>query len=175
LQLPGCLNAPDPHAIISLQVSKLANNKTVATNRKARHDYHIGEVYEAGIALTGTEIKSVRKGMISLRDSFARVENGEVFLYNMNVSPYDAGNRYNHEPRRTRKLLLHKSEIRKLAVKTQEKGLTLIPLRVYLNRGLAKVEIALAKGKRLYDKREDIKKRDLKRQVDRVLKERNQY
>ncbi len=147
----------------------------VATNRKAYHDYHVGETYEAGIALTGTEIKSVRQGMVSLRDSFARVENGEVFLYNMNVSPYDAGNRFNHEPRRTRKLLLHKSEIRKLATKTQEKGFTLIPLKVYLKGGRAKVELALAKGKRLYDKREDIKKRDVMRQVDRVIKDRGQY
>ena len=135
----------------------------------------MGETYEAGIALTGTEIKSVRQGMVSLRDSFARVENGEVFLYDMHVSPYDAGNRYNHEPRRTRKLLLHKSEIRKLATKTQEKGFTLIPLKVYLKGGRAKVELALAKGKRLYDKREDIKKRDVMRQVDRVIKDRGQY
>ena len=135
----------------------------------------MGETYEAGIALTGTEIKSVRQGMVSLRDSFARVENGEVFLYNMNVSAYDAGNRFNHEPRRTRKLLLHKSEIRKLVTKTQEKGFTLIPLKVYLKGGRAKVELALAKGKRLYDKREDIKKRDVMRQVDRVIKDRGQY
>lgn len=153
----------------------MANNKIVATNRKAFHDYHVGETYEAGIALTGTEIKSVRQGMVSLRDSFARVENGEVFLYDMHVSPYDAGNRYNHEPRRTRKLLLHKSEIRRLATKTQEKGFTLIPLKVYLRGGHAKVELALAKGKRLYDKREDIKKRDVMRQVDRVIKDRGQY
>ncbi len=153
----------------------MANNKIVATNRKAYHDYHVGETYEAGIALTGTEIKSVRQGMVSLRDSFARVENGEVFLYNMNVSAYEAGNRFNHEPRRTRKLLLHKSEIRKLATKTQEKGFTLIPLKVYLKGGRAKVELTLAKGKRLYDKREDIKKRDVMRQVDRVIKDRGQY
>ena len=153
----------------------MANNKIVATNRKAYHDYHVGETYEAGIALTGTEIKSVRQGMVSLRDSFARVENGEVFLYNMSVSPYEAGNRFNHEPRRTRKLLLHNSEIRRLSTKTQEKGFTLIPLRVYLKRGRAKVELALAKGKRLYDKREDIKKRDAMRQVDRAIKDRQQY
>ncbi|HOB88718.1 MAG: SsrA-binding protein SmpB [Bacillota bacterium] len=150
-------------------------NKVVATNRKAYHDYHIGETYEAGIVLTGTEIKSVRQGMVSLRDSFARVENGEVFLYNMNVSPYDAGNRFNHEPRRTRKLLLNKSEIRKLATKTQEKGFTLVPLKVYLKNGWAKVELALARGKRLYDKREDIKKRDIRRQVDRAIKDRGSY
>lgn len=150
-------------------------NKVVATNRKAYHDYHIGETYEAGIVLTGTEIKSVRQGMVRLRDSFARVENGEVFLYNMNVSPYDAGNRFNHEPRRTRKLLLNKSEIRKLATKTQEKGFTLVPLKVYLKNGWAKVELALARGKRLYDKREDIKKRDIRRQVDRAIKDRGSY
>ncbi len=153
----------------------MANNKIVATNRKAYHDYHVGETYEAGIALTGTEIKSVRQGMLSLRDSFARVENGEVFLYDMHVSPYEAGNRFNHEPRRTRKLLLHKAEIRKLTTKTQEKGFTLIPLKVYLKGGRAKVELALAKGKRLYDKREDIKRRDVMRQVDRVIKDRGQY
>ena len=153
----------------------MANYKIVATNRKAYHDYHVGETYEAGIALTGTEIKSVRQGRVSLRDSYARVENGEVFLYNMNVSPYEAGNRFNHEPRRTRKLLLHKSEIRKLATKTQEKGFTLIPLKVYLTGGRAKVELALAKGKRLYDKREVIKKRDVMWQVDRVIKDRGQY
>jgi len=150
-------------------------NKVVATNRKAYHDYHIGETYEAGIVLTGTEIKSVRQGMVSLRDSFARVENGEVLLYNMNVGPYDAGNRFNHEPRRTRKLLLNKSEIRKLATTTQEKGFTLVPLKVYLKNGWAKVELALARGKRLYDKREDIKKRDIRRQVDRAIKDRGSH
>ena len=112
--------------------------------------------------------------MLSLRDSFARVEI-QVILYDMHVSPYDAGNRFNHEPRRPRKLLLHKSEIRKLATKTQEKGFTLIPLKVYLIRGRAKVELALAKGKRLYDKREDIKRRDVMRQVDRAMKDRGQY
>jgi SsrA-binding protein len=111
------------------------DTRIVATNRKAFHDYHVGETYEAGIALTGTEIKSIRQGMLSLHDSFARVENGEVCLYDMHVSPYDAGNRFNHEPRRTRKLLLHKAEIRKLATKTQEKGFTLIPLKVYLRGG----------------------------------------
>ena len=153
----------------------MANNRIVSTNRKAYHNYHIGETYEAGIALTGTEIKSVRQGMISLRDSFARVENGEVFLYNMRISPYDAGNRFNHEPQRTRKLLLRKSEIRRLATQTQEKGFTLIPLKVYLKGGLAKIELALAKGKKMYDKREAIKKRDVMRQVDRALKDRGRY
>ncbi|NPV53975.1 MAG: SsrA-binding protein SmpB [Firmicutes bacterium] len=146
--------------------------KVVATNRKAYHDYAIDETYEAGIALTGTEIQSVRQGRVNLKDSFARVENGEVLVYNMHISPYDYGNRFNHEPLRVRKLLLHKDEIRRLLGKTQERGYTLIPLRMYLKRGLAKVEVALAKGKKLYDRREDIAKRDLRREAERALKER---
>lgn len=150
----------------------MSEQKIVATNRKAYHDYHIHETYEAGIALTGTEIQSVRRGMVSLRDSFARVEGGEVLLYNMNISPYEHGNRFNHEPLRTRRLLLHKEEIRRLQGKTQERGFTLVPLKVYLKRGLAKVELALAKGKRLYDKREAIARRDLAREADRAIKER---
>ncbi|HHY32060.1 MAG TPA: SsrA-binding protein SmpB [Firmicutes bacterium] len=150
----------------------MPEHKIVATNRKAYHDYHIHETYEAGIALTGTEIQSVRRGMVSLRDSFARVEGGEVLLYNMNISPYEHGNRFNHEPLRTRKLLLHKEEIRKLQGKTQERGFTLVPLKVYLKRGLAKVELALAKGKKLYDKREAAARRDLAREADRAIKER---
>lgn len=150
----------------------MPEHKIVATNRKAYHDYHIHETYEAGIALTGTEIQSVRRGMVSLRDSFARVEGGEVLLYNMNISPYEHGNRFNHEPLRTRKLLLHKEEIRKLQGKTQERGFTLVPLKVYLKRGLAKVELALAKGKKLYDKREAAARRDLVREADRAIKER---
>jgi len=158
-----------------VQVRDLAENKTVATNRKAYHDYHIDERLEAGIALTGTEIKSVRRGMVSLRDSFARVEQGEVLLYNMNISPYEYGNRFNHEPRRVRRLLLHKAEIRRLAGKTQERGFTLVPLKVYLKRGIAKVELALVKGKKLYDKREDIRKRELEREADRAIKEKARY
>ncbi|MGE5587699.1 MAG: SsrA-binding protein SmpB [Clostridia bacterium] len=150
----------------------MSEQKIVATNRKAYHDYHIHETYEAGIALTGTEIQSVRRGMVSLRDSFARVEDGEVLLYNMNISPYEHGNRFNHEPLRTRRLLLHKEEIRRLQGKTQERGFTLVPLKVYLRRGLAKVELALAKGKKLYDKREAVAKRDLAREADRAIKER---
>lgn len=150
----------------------MSEQKVVATNRKAYHDYHIHETYEAGIALTGTEIQSVRRGMVSLRDSFARVEGGEVLLYNMNISPYEHGNRFNHEPLRTRRLLLHKDEIRRLQGKTQERGFTLVPLKVYLKRGLAKVELALAKGKKLYDKREAIASRDLAREADRAIKER---
>ncbi|MBO8165473.1 MAG: SsrA-binding protein SmpB [Brevibacillus sp.] len=149
-----------------------AGTKTVAQNRKARHDYHIEDVYEAGIALTGTEIKSVRAGRIQLKDSFARVENGEVLLHNVHISPYEQGNRYNHEPERTRKLLLHRNEILKLHGLTREKGYALVPLSVYLKGGWAKVELALAKGKKIYDKREDMKKRDAQREVERALRER---
>lgn len=145
--------------------------KVVATNRKAHHDYFIEEVYEAGIALTGTEIQSVRRGMVNLKDSFAKVENGEVFLYNMHISPYTHGNRFNHDPLRVRKLLLHKVEIRKLTGKTLERGYTLVPLRVYLRRGLAKVELGLAKGKKSYDKRESIAARESRREAERAIKE----
>ncbi|HHY97151.1 MAG TPA: SsrA-binding protein SmpB [Firmicutes bacterium] len=150
------------------------NGKTVATNRKAYHDYFIEETYEAGIALTGTEIQSIRQGRVNLRDSFAKVENGEVMLYNMHISPYDYGNRFNHDPLRIRRLLLHKAEIRKLIGKTQQQGYTLVPLRVYLKRGLAKVELALAKGKRLHDKREDIARKSAMREIERAIKQRAQ-
>jgi SsrA-binding protein len=146
--------------------------KTLAQNRKARHDYHIEAVYEAGIALTGTEIKSVRAGRVQLKDSFARVENGQVMLHNMHISPYDQGNRFNHEPERTRKLLLHRLEILKLVGLTREKGYSLVPLSLYLKGGWAKVELGLAKGKKNYDKREDLKKKDAMREVERALRER---
>ncbi|UFJ39943.1 SsrA-binding protein SmpB [Brevibacillus humidisoli] len=149
-----------------------AGTKTVAQNRKARHDYHIEDVYEAGIALTGTEIKSVRAGRVQLKDSFARVENGQVLLHNVHISPYDQGNRFNHEPERTRKLLLHRNEILKLNALTRERGYALVPLSVYLKGGWAKVELALAKGKKNYDKRESLKKRDAQREVERALRER---
>ncbi|NMB46846.1 MAG: SsrA-binding protein SmpB [Firmicutes bacterium] len=148
--------------------------KIIANNRKAHHDYHIEETYEAGIVLTGTEVKSLRLGRANLRDSYAVVENGELFLYNMHISPYTQGNMFNHEPKRTRKLLMHKREIMRLMGQTQEKGYTLIPLKVYFRRGKAKLELALAKGKRLYDKREAIARRDEKRRIDRILKEQNQ-
>ncbi|CAM5780718.1 MULTISPECIES: SsrA-binding protein SmpB [Brevibacillus] len=146
--------------------------KTLAQNRKARHDYHIEEVYEAGIALTGTEIKSVRAGRIQLKDSFARIQNGELLLYNVHISPYDQGNRFNHEPERTRKLLLHRLEILKLNSLTRERGYSLVPLSIYLKGGWAKVELALVKGKKNYDKREDLKKKDAAREVERALRER---
>ncbi len=147
--------------------------KVVTENRKARHDYYIEESYEAGIALTGTEVKSLRAGRINLKDSYARVDNGELVLHNVHISPYDQGNRFNHDPLRARKLLMHKKEIVRLYSKVREKGLTLIPLRVYFNeRGLVKVELGLAKGKRQYDKRQDIAEKDAKRDMERALKDR---
>ena len=150
--------------------------KIVASNRKATHDYFIVESFEAGIVLQGTEIKSLRSGRANLKDSYAKVEGGEVFLYGMHISPYEFGNRENHEPERTRKLLLNRAEIIRLLGKTREKGLTLVPLRIYINeRGRAKVELALAKGKHTYDKREAIAERDAQRDVERTLREREKY
>lgn len=147
--------------------------KLVANNKKAYHDYFIEETYEAGIVLTGTEIKSVRQGRVSIKESYAKIEKGELILYGMNISPYEQGNRYNVDPLRPRKLLLHKQEIRKLIGYTTMKGLTLVPLRMYINEeGRAKVEIAVARGKKNYDKRDDIAKRDAKRDMDRKMKER---
>ncbi len=144
--------------------------KIIVTNRKARYDYHFMDTWEAGIVLTGTEVKSLRQGKINLTDSFAAVDNGEVYLYNVHVSPYEQGSHFNHEPTRRRKLLLHRSEIRKLIGRVVEKGLTLIPTRVYFKRGRAKVEIALAKGKRDYDRRRTIADRDARRDMERTLK-----
>ncbi len=147
--------------------------KVVAENRRARHDYHIEETFEAGMVLTGTEVKSLRQGKASLQDAYAAVENGELFVYNMHISPYTHGNMFNHEPKRTRKLLMHKREIMRLLGQTREKGYTLVPLKVYFRKGLAKMELALARGKKLYDKREAIARREEKRRIDRMLKERN--
>lgn len=147
--------------------------KNVANNKKARHDYFIDDVYEAGIVLTGTEIKSVRAGKVSIKESYAKIQDGEIVLIGMNISPYEQGNRFNAEPLRTRKLLLHKREIRKLLGLTTQKGLTLVPLRMYINEnGLAKIEIAVARGKKNYDKREDIAKRDADRKMEQALKRR---
>ena len=146
-------------------------NKVFATNRKAYHDYHVLESIEAGVALTGTEIKSVRAGRVNLRDGYARVQDGQVWLYNTHISPYEQGNRYNHESTRPRKLLLHKGEIGRLAGKSQEQGLTLVPLRMYDRRGHAKVELAVVRGKRQYDKREAIAARDAQREADRAVRE----
>lgn len=146
--------------------------KIVAENRKARHDYHIHESYEAGLVLTGTEVKSLRAGKANLKDSYARIEHNEMILHNMHISPYDAGNRFNHEPLRNRKLLMHRREIDKLIGKTQEKGYTLVPLKLYFTHGLAKIQIGVATGKKNYDKRQDMAERDAKREIDRVFRER---
>lgn len=143
--------------------------KVVADNRKARHDYFIDETYEAGIALVGTEVKSIRAGKVSLRDSYADVQNGEIYMQNMHISPYDKGGHYNHDPKRPRKLLMHKREINRLFGQTTQKGYTLIPLRLYFKSGKVKVELALARGKKLYDKRQDIAQRDAQREIDRAL------
>ncbi|MCC7367028.1 MAG: SsrA-binding protein SmpB [Chloroflexi bacterium] len=145
--------------------------RTFASNRRAFYEYEIVDSVEAGIALTGTEIKSVRAGKVNLRDSYARVQNGEVLLYNMHVSPYEQGNIWNHEPLRTRKLLLHRKEIGRLAEQSQAQGLTLVPLRMYAKGGHAKVEIAVARGKKQYDKRVAIAERESKRELDRAVKE----
>lgn len=145
--------------------------KLAANNKKARHDYFIEETLEAGIVLTGTEIKSVREGKVSIKESFARVDNGEVWLYGMNISQYKQGNRFNVDPLRPRKLLLHKKEIRKLIGKVTLQGLTLVPLKIYINhKGLAKVELAVARGKKNYDKRDTMAKRDADRKIDRAVK-----
>lgn len=150
--------------------------KVVANNKKARRDYFFEEMFEAGIALTGTEIKSVRNGGINLRDSFARVEGGEVWVHNLHISPYDKGNRYNADPLRPRKLLLNRREIRRLDEAVSQKGLTLIPARAYINnRGLLKIELAIARGKKLYDKRADIVKRDAERAMERSEKHRERW
>ena len=147
--------------------------KLVANNKKAYHDYFIEEKYEAGIVLHGTEVKSMRMGKCSIKESFIRIENGEVFVYGMHVSPYEKGNIFNKDPLRVKKLLLHKSEINKLAGKIAEKGFTLVPLQVYFRDGRAKVEIGLAKGKKLYDKREAIAKKDMRREHEREFKIKN--
>ncbi|AVD56977.1 SsrA-binding protein SmpB [Heyndrickxia coagulans] len=146
--------------------------KVLAQNKKASHDYFIEETYEAGIVLQGTEIKSIRAGRVNLRDSFARVENGEVFVYGMHISPYEQGNRYNHDPLRPRKILLHKKEIDRLAGMTKEKGYALIPLKIYIKNGYAKVLIGLARGKKNYDKRESLKKKEAAREIERAFKAR---
>lgn len=147
--------------------------KLLSQNKKARHDYFIEDTYECGIALTGTEIKSARQGKINLKDSYAKVKDGQVTVYNMHIAPYEQGNRFNVDSRRPRKLLLHKREIRKLIGYTSQDGLTLVPLRVYLNdRGLAKLELAVARGKKNYDKRDDMAKKDADRKMQQMMKKR---
>jgi SsrA-binding protein len=146
--------------------------KTVATNRKAYHNYHIGDSVEAGIALTGTEIKSVREGKVSLADAYVRPENGELWLLNAHIARYDAGSYMSHEPTRPRKLLLHRKQIDNLVSKVQERGFTLLPLRLYIKDSLAKVEVALGRGKRLYDKRAAIARHETEREIERAIKRR---
>lgn len=146
------------------------DKKVITTNRKAFHDFTIFEKYVAGIVLTGTEIKSVRKNAINLKDSFCKIEDNEIFMYNCHISPYEQGNRYNHKAERTRKLLLTKKEILKMHSKIKKDGYTIIPLEVFIVQGFAKVEIGLAKGKKLHDKRDDIAKKDQQREMDRASK-----
>ena len=146
----------------------MSGKKILATNKKARHDYFIDEVYECGIELKGTEVKSIRQGRINLKEGYASVDNSEVFLKQVHISPYDQGNRFNVDPLRTRKLLLHKAEIRKLIGATTIKGYSLVPMSVYLKNGRVKLELGLAKGKKLYDKRQDLAKKDAMRRIERV-------
>lgn len=155
-----------------MRVRKMAEQsiKVVTENRKAWHDYFIEETYEAGIALTGTEVKSLRAGKSNLKDSYAQVENGEMYLFNMHISPYEQGNRYNVDPVRKRKLLLHKNEINRLFGKVKQQGLALVPLKVYFKRGRIKIELALAKGKKQYDKRDALAAKDAQREVERSMR-----
>lgn len=146
------------------------DRKIITTNRKAYHDFTIFDKFVAGIVLTGTEIKSIRKSAINLKDSFCKIENGEIFLYNCHISPYEQGNRFNHEAERVRKLLLNKKEILKMLGKIKKDGYTIVPLEVFLTHGFAKIEIGLAKGKKVHDKREDIAKKTQKREMDRASK-----
>jgi SsrA-binding protein len=159
-------------ALAQVHSKKDANNKIIASNRRARHEYAIEDVLEAGIALTGTEVKSLREGRASLTDGFAQLYDGEVWLYNVHIPEYTMGTWTNHTPRRTRKLLLHRGEIERLIRKTSEQGLTLVPLSMYFKDGKVKVELALARGKRTYDKRQDLAKRDAAREVERAWRRR---
>lgn len=156
-------------------MAKENGTKLIANNKKAFHDYFIENTYEAGIALKGTEVKSLRMGKCSIKESFLRIENNEVYIYGMHISPYEKGNIFNRDPLRVRKLLLHKDEIRKLQGRITEKGYTLVPIKVYFSKSLVKVEIALAKGKKLYDKRDSIAKKDMRREAEREFKVKNLY
>jgi SsrA-binding protein len=147
------------------------SEKILCLNKKARHDYYIEDTYEAGIALQGTEVKSLRIGKGNLKDSYVLIEEEEAFLHNTHISPYPFGHQFNHDPERVRKLLLHKREIRRLTGKTHERGYTLVPLKIYLKNGKIKIEIGLAKGKTLYDKREDLKRRSADREMEKAMKE----
>ena len=156
-------------------MGKGAGIRMVANNKKAYHEYFIEDKYEAGVSLAGTEVKSLRMGKCSIKESFIRIERGEVFIYGMHISPYEKGNIFNKDPLRVKKLLLHKEEIRKIERKIAEKGMTLVPLQVYFKGSLVKVEIAVARGKKLYDKRQDIAKKDQKREAQRELKDRSRW
>lgn len=149
--------------------------KLIANNKKAFHDYFIEDTFEAGIALAGTEVKSLRMGKCSIKESFIRIENGEVMIYGMHISPYEKGNIFNKDPLRVRKLLMHKYEINKLTGKMKEKGMTLVPLKVYFKGSLVKIEVGLARGKKLYDKRQDIAKKDMRREAEKEFKVKNLY
>ena len=150
----------------------METSRTISVNRKARYQYSVDETVEAGLALTGTEIKSIRAGKVSLAQSYARPERGELWLFHAHIAPYDKGNRYNHEPERPRKLLMHRGEINDLAGKTTAKGFTLVPLRLYIKKGRAKLELGLGRGKKIYDKREAIARRQADRDIERTLKTR---
>ncbi len=151
-------------------MAEKTGQKLIANNKKAYHDYFLDEFYEAGIVLTGTEVKSLRLGKCSVKEAFVRIDNGEITIYQMHISPYEMGNIFNRDPLRPRKLLLHKSEIRKLSGKVTQKGTTIVPVEVYFSKGKAKVKIALARGKKLYDKRADIAAKDMRREVERNYK-----
>ncbi|MFE4705181.1 MULTISPECIES: SsrA-binding protein SmpB [Bacillaceae] len=148
------------------------SGKQLAQNKKAYHDFFIEQTFEAGIVLKGTEIKAIRAARVNLKDAFAKIENGEIYLHNMHVSPYEQGNQFNHDPLRTRKLLLHKKEISKLIGETKETGYTIVPLKMYLKNGFAKILIGLGKGKKQYDKRDDLKKKEAKRDIERAFRDR---
>ncbi|ALN75885.1 MULTISPECIES: SsrA-binding protein SmpB [Staphylococcus] len=152
-------------------MSKKTSKGTLAENRKARHDYNIEDTIEAGIALQGTEIKSIRRGSANLKDSYAQVKGGEIYLHNMHIAPYEEGNRFNHDPRRVRKLLLHKREISKLGDQTREVGYSIVPLKLYLKHGMCKVLLGVARGKKKYDKRQALKEKAVKRDIDRAMKQ----
>ena len=156
-------------------MAKEKGSRLIANNKKAYHDYFILDTYEAGIALAGTEVKSLRMGKCSIKESFVDIDNGEVFIHQMHISPYEKGNIFNKDPLRIRKLLLHRYEINKIEAKLKEKGLTLVPLKVYFKDSLVKVEIGMARGKKLYDKRQDIAKKDQRREAEREFKVKNLY
>ncbi len=156
-------------------MAKKQGTKLIANNKKAYHDYFIEDTFETGIALAGTEVKSLRQGKCSIKEAYVKIDRGEVFVYGMHISPYEKGNIFNKDPLRTRKLLMHRYEIRRLSSKLKEKGLTLVPLQVYFKNSLVKVEIGLARGKKLYDKREDIAKKDQRRESERDFKVKNLY